>query len=177
MNVKTIIDQAIIHKDMPIDSVYGRRWLNEAMNYLANKYDSACTQTETTITCTDILEEYDLPDGCIGVRRVFDSNSYAYRDFKVELGRITFEDEGTYTVRYLSIPSNVTTDNETPGINSAYHLILALFIASRELSRANKNDPKGPQLLQEFYFEAENANNRLTNQKRGRRQINRPTWR
>jgi hypothetical protein len=176
MNVKTIIDQAIIHKDMTIDSVYGRRWINEAMNYLANRYDSACVQTETTIECTDILTEYDLPTGCIGVRRIFDSDGLPYRNFTVELGRIMFENTDTYTVRYLSVPSNVTTDTETPTINSNFHLPIALFVAGRELSRVNKNDTKAPQLMQEFYFEVDKVNARLSNQKRGARRISTPSW-
>ena len=165
--VKLIVDQAIIHKDMPIDSVYARRWINEGMTELAIKYDSACVRETEEMECTDVLDEYPLPTGAKAVRRVYREDKNEYHDFMIDMGYIKFGNKGKYNVQYLRQPVNVKTESEEPEIHPDYHLLLSLFIASRELARVNKIDPKAPQLLQEFYFKADQVNNRLSNMKRG----------
>jgi hypothetical protein len=176
MIVKLILDQARILKDNAIDSIYGRRWLNEAMYTLSNKYDSACKSNTSTITCDDVKEEYDLPSGCRAVRKVTDSDGNIYSQYSIDLGKITFEDEDTYTIKYLSTPSNVLTDNEEPEIHQDYHLALSLYVASRELSRVNKTDTRARELLQEFYIETDSINSRLMNMKRRGKKMKAPLW-
>ncbi len=135
MTVADILAQAIVHKEMSIDSVNGRTHINDALNILAILYDTAKVQTTTTIACTDEDVYYALPAGCISVFRVEDSDGLEYNKlfYRVEAGNIKFEDEDTFTVVYLARAASVTLDSQTPTINDLYHRTLAKYVAYKEL--------------------------------------------
>ncbi|MES0334795.1 MAG: hypothetical protein SFH39_00335 [Candidatus Magnetobacterium sp. LHC-1] len=166
MTVQEIINQAIVHIRMSIDSVYGRTHINEAMHELAMKYDTACVKTTTTISCTDSDAYYSMPSDCLKVIRVYDSDGDEYDKtlYRFEQFQIKLDDEDTYTVHYLTTPDSVADNTETPDVNSAYHRPIALFVASKELEDIKPD--KSSILLSKFYAQVDDVNSKLMNPKK-----------
>ena len=149
------------HTNKTIDNAYAMKYINGAKRKLTNLYDTACEQTTTTITCSDSSDYYDLPSDCLRIYRVRDSDSedYSPADYSVELGQIKFNDEDTYTVRYLKEYADISSMASTPGINAAYHTVIALYVAALKLQDLEPD--KAAALLQQFYTEAKITDNRL----------------
>lgn len=168
MIVADIILQAIIHKEMSIDSVNARTHLNEATGILAALYDTAKVRSTATIVCTDVDTEYALPTGAMAVLKVVNSNGeYNKLFYTVSVGYIQFQDVGAYTVTCLGSAAPVTLDSETPTIYDSYHRLLAKYIAYKELKTIKLD--VAADYKSDFFQEAAAINQALTKgKKRGR---------
>ena len=177
MNAKLIIDQAILHKGMPIDFLYAKRFLNEAMSILSSRYDNACTQLNKTIVSTDNNTYYSLDSNIYGVIRVTDSRGYKYDDYVVDFDTIKFGKNDTYTVTQLALHPDIINENSVPGIHSAYHYPLSFYVAAADLDRIKPGDMKAKELYTRFFIECENVNARLSRVKRRGAKLPKPVWR
>ena len=186
MNARQIIDRAVLLKRMPIQDVYGLAFMDEAMNLLSLKYDSACTRkTETVVVTSNNIKDFvtiTAEEGFRGVESVV-LDELKVTNYLVDRNAVQFNYVGTYSVNILikstvtmTIPISTVTP-PTPTINPAYHYALAKFIASRDLTETEPNNPKSVMLMQEFYQEADEVDSRLSNLKRKNRKIKARVWR
>lgn len=166
MNSKLIRDQAIILAGISIDAVYSRRWQNEAMQLLADMYDSARVFNTTTVTVTDPYSNQTLPTGCFGVTKVRYADGTTYKRYTVNRSYMRFYDSGTFTVEYLKAPADISGDTATPEIDERFHKVIPYWEAAQELSRINASNPKIQELKAQFYRFADVANAAIKSQKR-----------
>lgn len=154
MTVLEIINQAIVHKEMSIDHIYGRTHLNEALHLLAMMYDSAKVRDTQSVVCSNTSTYYALPTDCIKVLRVDSSDGEEYNKlfYSMDNSYIKFQDEDTYLVTYLRKAASVTQDTETPEINDLYHRTISKYIAHKELRTIKLED--AAQYKAEFFQEA-----------------------
>ncbi|MBO8161338.1 MAG: hypothetical protein H0Z24_06840 [Thermosipho sp. (in: Bacteria)] len=163
-----ILAQISIGKE--INKTYATKFLNEGMEILAEKYDTACVKETTTITATKNTW-YDLPNGFLKIRKVYKDDDEVLPDnYLVDFDQILFIEDGTYTIEYLRYPNELTVETDTPEIHKAYHKILSYFIASRETSRLfGSENPESARFMQEFEIRAKEIDIKLSSQKRRRR--------
>lgn len=169
MTVNEIITKTKADMGIPISTPFAIRYINAAMQALANMYDTACVITETVIDAFDKDIEYPIVD-CIGVLKVTRDND-RYIDYTVDFSCIRFRDEGEYTVRYLTYPRECAGKESVPGIHPAYHECICLYIA------AMANRPRDENLLEEFYTLANSVDSRLRRMKRRHLRLPRRLWR
>ena len=177
MNAKLIVDQATLHKAMPIEFIYGKRYINEAMNVLASRYDDACIQDSVDIVCTDVTADYEMPANDFGVLEVIDDSGRRYTDYRTHLGRIAFAREGTYKVVYLRGAAEIVNEASEPEIHQIYHYPIAYYVASVDLNRIRPGDPKAQELMVRFFNDAEAAHIRLQRPRRRGIVMSAPIWR
>ena len=154
MTVLEIINQAVVHKEMSIDHIYGRTHLNEALHILAMLYDSAKVRDTETVICSNTSTYYPLSADCIKVLRVDDSDGEEYNKlfYSLDNSYIKFQDTDTYLVTYLRKAVAVTLDTETPEINNLYHRTISKYIAHKELRTIKLKD--AADYKAEFFQEA-----------------------
>jgi len=151
-------------------------YINEALDNLAIKYDTARKKVIIALTGTE-NEWTDLPSDCLAVKRCFKvDNNYVDDDFLIENNQIQFTDTGTYKVECLSMQEHISALTDTPAINIAYHIALAYWVAHKEISREFLLEDmvqgnNKVMLLQEYGVKAEEANNALSSMKRSRKRI------
>lgn len=175
MDAIRIIEQAVLHKNIPIESTYGKRWLNEAQQFLANMYDTACVEDSFWATVESDTESAPLPERFRGINRVIDEMGDEVIYFDTGISSMRFPRRGTYEVRYIKAPKILTGDFDTPEIHEAYHMPIAKYIAAMEL--ADIKPQKSRELLQIFYNEAGDANARLSRRVRKHTRLPAPEWR
>jgi hypothetical protein len=164
MNVRAIIDQAIIDSGITIPDSYGKRWINEAKNLLANLYDTACVKNNQSIIVADCNNYYDLPSDCIRIVQVDDSDKEKYKNFIADSTQIKFDDEDTYKLTYLMIPTDVTTTTETPQTHMLYHIPITYFLVHKNLE--NTKPEKSSDFYNKFTSHAKMADMRLNRMKK-----------
>lgn len=185
MDVKTIINMANTKSNVILNPVQGRKYINEAMSILASKYDTACVKKEINFNADSIDNlEFDVPSDFIGIIRCKDSSNLKYKKYTVDNISIKFDDIGTYSVEYMTIPILVSKENydftigdDVPPINPSYHVAISFYLAS--MSLINDTDPaKNSNLMVEFYQLANDINNKLNNaQRKSVKKIHAPVWR
>lgn len=171
MNVQEIKDYALLlsgFKDIPNSYVY--MYINEAMNDLADRFDTAGIKKITYLYGDE--DWTDLPSGSVAVKRVFKDN-VPYSDFVIENGQIKFNLPGEYKAEVILIPSRVTTSTETPEIHLLYHDCIAYYVAFKETARIfmHEDITEGNNkilLFTEYNRRSEQANSKLMGMKRSR---------
>lgn len=164
MLTSEIIEQATLDSGMQINNTYGLRWVNEALNLLANLYDTACAKSDYTLNVDDINEYYDLWTNCVRVKRVVDSDGDTYDNYTCDNSQIKFEDEDTYNVTILIVPPKVVAVTETPGVNKLYHLPIVYFLVYKQLE--NHKPEKSSEFYNRFMTFADSANKKLLRMKK-----------
>jgi len=159
-----------------IPDSYVLQYINQSMDSLATKYDSAGKKVIANIEGTE-NEWIDLPSDCIAVKRCFkDDNNYVNDDFLVENSQIQFTIPGTYKTEYIATQTHVTGLTDTPATNVLYHEALAYGVAFRETTRIFLLEDMFEgnnkiMLLQEFNAKADEANTKLTSMKHSRKRM------
>jgi hypothetical protein len=148
---------------------------NRAMDDLQNKYDTAKRIVKRTVDCTDAREEYPLTEGAIGVQRILTSNGYNTTNFTVRDNNLVFDSSGIYFV-YEKLPHvHVTSMDDIPTINVAYHYSIAKYIASKLIQ---KTDPElSKDLMNDYVLETEQMSANLRKNANPSRRIKAPLWR
>jgi hypothetical protein len=174
------MNQVIELTGITLDQFKTRRYINDALSILSSMYDTANIKATTTITCTDIVNEYSLPTECFGVVRV-KLNGYKYHDYTIEDNLITFEDKGTFEVKYIVSPDldsvkiyQKELGNDIPPVHEAYHRAICFYVAAQLL---DVNDPKAVLLNNKFTSICEDVNNKLKRQKRKGARVHAPLFR
>jgi hypothetical protein len=180
MTVQEIYDYALLlsgFDEIPTDYVY--LYINECMNDLAERFDSAGKKETTYLYGID--EDWtDLPSGCLAVKRVFKDNT-PYSEFVVENGQIKFDESGEYKAEILTSPSRVTALTNTPEINQLFHDAIAYYVAYKESTRIFMHEDltQGNNkilLFTEYNRRAEQANNKIRGMKRSRSRMRYPDF-
>ena len=145
------------------------------MDTLASLYDTAKIQRNVIITTTSEEEAVPIPTDLRRLIRITraDKNSEIYEYVYPE---IIFSQPGLRIITYLSKPVDVGASTAEPEINEAYHMILALYIASKEYAEIDPNHPKAKELMSEFYSKASVIDNDLKNLVRRSHKIPRRNW-
>lgn len=128
MTVKDILQNAYSISGQFVSNPIGIRLINNAVNLLINRHETASNIMEIPVTIQD-GESYELPD-VLGIKRVLKDGRY-YKDYKVRENQVVFKDNGEYILYIFPMPAEVVTEDDIPDINSAYHSILELYVASR----------------------------------------------
>jgi len=161
-----ILKQANTHRGAKIDDVLAKWYINEALQDLAVKYDTACKRTAATVVCPAGVW-VDLPAGCIRIVDVSPAEFY-----EASLGQIRTETDTTLTITYLTRGVNVVNNTDAPDVHELYHLPLALFMAGRDRQRVFADEESDAQrLMGEFYRMAADINARLMGLKGTRRTL------
>lgn len=172
MNVQEIQDYALLlsgFDEIPSEYVYS--YINECMNDLAVRFDSAGIKETTYLY--GIEEDWtDLPSGCLAVKRVFKDN-VPYSEFVVENGQIKFDRPGEYKAEVLIAPSRVKALTDTPRVNQLFHDAIAYYVAYKETNRIFMHEDltQGNNkilLFTEYNRRAEQANSKIRGMKRSR---------
>jgi len=159
-----------------IPDSYVLQYINQSMDSLATKYDSAGKKVITNIIGTENAWT-DLPADCIAVKRCFkDDNNYVNDEFLVENNQIQFTIPGTYKTEYITTQTRVTALTDIPIINMLYHESLSYGVAFREITRIFLLEDmiEGNNkfmLLQEFNRKSAEANTKLTSMKHSRKRM------
>lgn len=176
MIVSKITEQAVLHKREEIQPIYSRRWINEAMDTLSSMYDSAKVRKEAIFTTSTEYEEKPLPTDLRKLLHVFDTENIE-EIYRYDYPNIIFQDVGSHKLIYLSKPKDVTIETETPEIHEAYHMILALYIASKEYAELDPIHIRAGQLMGEFFNKAMAIDEDLKRLNRKTRTIPLRQWR
>lgn len=177
MTVQEIKNYALLlcgQRDIP--DAYLLQYINESMDNLTVKYDSA-GQKKILVVSGIKGEWQDLPNDCVTLKRCNENGSeFIYDNFYVENGQIQFGNTAEYKIEYIALQEHVTALTDTPNINIAYHECLAYGVAFKEATRIFMYEDmvEGNQkfiLLQEFNKKAIEANNKVSNSKRSRKRI------
>jgi hypothetical protein len=172
MNWQQITQQAELYRRDKV--IYPRRWFNEGKSLLATLYPSACKVNTTEYVDADKKTIYSLPADFRYLRRVAFSSRLGkgIREFSLDpLTRtIMFDLDTSYTITYLSETADVIgAVSEVPEIHSAFHYVLAKYIAAKELEYIR--DTRHQVLLAEFYRDATVADNSIRRGQVGMRNI------
>ena len=159
------------------------KFVNKAMDTLANRYDTACTKKTASVVCTDCADEYSLPADCIGVYKVENSSGDKYKAYLISDGSISFGYTDTFSLGYYAIPTMTTrtaTDTaiktDTLPINSNFNKCIAKYIAGEVLKIYNPKDVRISVYTDDFIQEAKEADARLKRMKRKNMRIKAPYW-
>lgn len=183
MTVEEMRIQAQILTSLTINQQFVFRYINQALEILANEYDTACVKETITIVATKEVF-YDINDKFIAVKKIIkkDTTTIDYDeniiDYELnEENKIAFHYDGTYYVTYLRYSKEVTENTETPEINRAYNNAITSYICSKERSRIfGKNDNDSQMFFQDFYSFSNSANTSLSRKKRTKRIMKAPEW-
>lgn len=151
-----------------VNPLFAVKFINEAMDILSTKYDTACIRDSADVITTKDYEELEVPFGCVAIKRI-EKDGYKYNDYTADKDYMTIRDKGAYTVKFNRKPQEVSSGGETPEINSSYHSIIVFYVAFCI--------GKNPVNEEKFYALAEDVNNRLKRVKRSGNKIPAPIWR
>ena len=167
----------------PINLMTIYKFVNKAMDVLANRYDTACIQKTAVINCTDISLEYVLPIDCIGVFKVSEDNN-KYNSYNINEGVISFGRTGDFTLSYYAVPvMTIRQDydyklkSDIPPINSNYFKCMTKYIAGEILKINSPNDARINIYTNDFIQEAKEVNDRFKRLKRKNMRVKAPIWR
>jgi hypothetical protein len=128
--------KALTFIDVPIEEADAILWATE---FVRTKVGSEYFPEDT--------EEYedttsaDLPDGFLSVISVTDSKGNAYTRYTIRSGKIAFATAGDYTLAYRAEPVAFTDIDDECALPSLYSEAMAKFIASRQRSQDDSDDP------------------------------------
>lgn len=177
MKAKYIIERAQYHAIQKIDTVTGYAMLNEALREVADKCSKGRIPDEIEITAVKDTW-YDLPKNLISIDTVYDSKGNEVNDYKLDVTRIKFKEDGAYKIEYKRIPNEIARGSESaePEIHDLFHNKLEYYIAARVRLNFNHEDGEGMRLLTEFYDGIRSVNDTLSRGKK-KRNIKAPLWR
>lgn len=181
MNAKMIIDNAILLKDDEIESTYGILWINDAISVLCEKYNTACQRKVLDVVIDKDITQYEVPEdyqvfiNVAWIEKKEGDKYFRYYDWNVkDYNRIDIAEKGEYKIYFNTVPENVLELKEIPTIHPLYHTSLSRYVASKELERIDKTDPKAVNLFEEFLNRADSVNSRLSTKKKGRQTYHNP---
>lgn len=169
MTVKEIQQRAQMEVSSFISLPMAIALVNEVSILLCTRYDSAAP-TETRKYEVEAYKEYELPDECIGVKKVT-KDGEPYKNYKVIDNFISFSNSGTYDVIIQVTPMEVENGEDEPDINEAYHPILYKYLA------AKATRPVDREIEAEFYRLADEINIRISRKKRKGMRMPARVWR
>lgn len=132
MTVQEIIEYAskqLLGK--AVSTVDGLAWINDALIALNT---DAGVFNEAQYTVVSGMWQ-DLPEDCLKVYEVRDSQGYDYHNYDADNLRIRFWNTGTYTVRYRKRPDLVQSEDDEPDCRKDLQAALPYYIAYRWWAR------------------------------------------
>lgn len=132
MTVQEIIEYAskqLLGK--AVSTADGITWINDALIALST---DAGVFNEVQYTAVSGMWQY-LPDDCLKVYEVRDSQGFDYNNYEADTLRIRFWNTGTYTVRYRKRPDLVQSEDDEPDCREDLQAALPYYIAYRWWAR------------------------------------------
>jgi hypothetical protein len=156
MALRDILKDAVYDAKAPISDADFIRNYNAVVRDLAKRYEIATRVVETSFLETKGTEWYALTSGCLGVKRVVDSDGETTRYYSIrDAVEIHFDYDGDYTV-FEQVPhAKVTAMTATATLNGQFDEAVAKYIASK----CAKVD--ADKLYADYLAEAEMANNMI----------------
>jgi hypothetical protein len=65
-------------------------------------------------------------------------------------GSIQISDTGTFTIKYLAIPPEINSINDTPAIHKLFHNPISFYVAARHKFYQDQENPDTDRLMMEF---------------------------
>lgn len=167
MTVQEILQNAQSIAGQFISNPVGIRLINNAVNLIANRFDTALNIERRAINVEN--KTYRLGE-FMGIKRVL-RNNLIYKNYRIQDDEIIFENDGEYEIHFYNVPMAVEDMNDEPDINEQYHPIIELYVVSR-MSR-----PYDRELEQEFFMLAEQIHLRLSKKSLRNARIPARVWR
>lgn len=131
--------KALTYIDVPIGDSDAIAWATE---FLRTKIDKELWAEDTeTYADTDSDTANALPADFLEVIEVTDDDGDTYANYIIRSGNITFADDGDYTLTYRAIPAAFTDFDDECALPSLYEEAMAKFMASRQRSQDDSDDP------------------------------------
>lgn len=119
-------------------------FVNTAQNLLAkyDKIEEILTIIQLTSDVGYILNP--LPTDLIGINKVIFLDNYKHRtlftDYTIEKGNIVIDGiyDGTFSIYYFKLPTDLVLDTDIPEANPSYHSYLAYYVAGEWLMSTGK---------------------------------------
>ena len=175
--IESIASEATVISGKPITGKYALRLINEAIIKLAAQFPSTATvPKQVPIVANDGNVFYNLPPECIGIKSVY-INGIPYKYYLVDSGLIRFNNPGSFTVLYTSLPSPLEDLADVIPVHDLYKVALPFYVAGMSLIAEDSQDPKAQNILAGYSASVQQAHIHLSNQKTKDKRIPSRLWR